>query len=88
MVFAPLGDLFEKEDVLWQDTDVKFWIQEYLRRETSSDAVYCQSVSGDVAVVRVGSPALYQSVCVLEPDVKRELKQVAQFTLKRMKITL
>ncbi len=88
MAFAPLGDLFEKEDALWQDADVKFWIQEYLRRETGSDAVYCQSVNSDVAVVRVGSPALYQSVYVLEPDVKRELEQVAQLTLKQVKITL
>ena len=86
-MFKPLGELFEKEQVHWQESDIRYFVQEYVRRCLRSPGVYCQSARGGVVTLRVASPALHQAVELLGYDLRRELSQVAAFTMTGLRVS-
>lgn len=86
MAFKPIGALFRKNNQpLWDEVDVKYFIERYLRSELSTDALYCEGVRGNRAQIRVSSPLLQQEVCLMEYDVKQALKEKLHYTLKEIK---
>lgn len=88
-MFEPASKLFtSKANATWHDADVKHFVQEYLRRATRSEQIYCQNTGIGRIVVRVGSPVLYQEVRLLEYDLQRALEREAHYSLKKLKISL
>lgn len=86
MAFKPIGALFRKNgQPLWDEVDVKYFIERYLRSKLSTDALYCEEVRGGRARIRVNLPILQQEVCLMEYDVKRALKKKLHYTLKEIK---
>lgn len=86
-MFKPLSELFsssEKGDVA--PSDLKVFIEQWLRTRLKSEKVYCASVAGSRAIIRVGSPTLFQEAYVLQYDLSKELKRVAGYTLKDLSI--
>ncbi|MBI1834138.1 MAG: hypothetical protein HYR90_04935 [Candidatus Andersenbacteria bacterium] len=86
-MFKPLSELFsssQKDGV--PQADLKIFIEEWFRQHLKSEKVYCASVSGSRAIVRVGSPTLFQEAYVLRWDLCAELEKVAGYTLKDLSI--
>lgn len=85
-MFQPISTLFKNEVAVWDEQDVKYFVQQYLQGATKSDQVYCQAVAGGVAMIRAASPALVQAVILLEYDLCAELEAQAHYILKRVRI--
>jgi hypothetical protein len=86
-VFQPLASLFrDKKRASWQEGDIKYFIQDYLRRTTRSDQLYCQAVNNGRATVQVSSPMLQQEVRLLEYDLRQVLKSEANYRLKELQV--
>ena len=64
----PLADLLEKPPQ-WQPQDLKLLVQEWLRRELQTDALYCEEVMDGRAVIRAVSPLLRQEVLLREYEL-------------------
>lgn len=86
--FKPVGALLKKdgERPLLDEVDVKHFIERYLKKELAANTLYCESVEGGRAQVRVGSPILQQEVCLLEHDIKQALAQELDYSLKSVKV--
>ncbi len=86
-MFQPLSSLFSnREKLTWQEVDVRYFIQDYLRRTIKSDQVLCQSVQAGRAVVWAASPVLQQEIRLLEYDVRRIVKAHTGYTLSTIKV--
>ena len=85
-MFQPLGNLFKKEQVSWQESDIKYFVQDFLRSMVHSDGLYCQDVVKGSVTVRVSSPTLVQEVRLLEHDLRVALEKEATYTLKKLRI--
>lgn len=85
-MFQPLGNLFKKDKVTWQESDVKYFVQDFLRSMVRSDGLYCHDVTKGMITVRVNSPTLVQEVRLLEHDLRIALEKEATYTLRKLKI--
>ena len=85
-MFQPLGNLFEKERISWQESDVKYFVQNFLRSMVHSDGLYCHDVVKGTITVRVSSPTLVQEVRLLEHDLRLALEKEATYALKKLKV--
>lgn len=87
-MFQPLHTLFSRETFAWQEGDLRHLIQDFLRRQVRSDALYCDQVKGGVATVRVASPALQQTATLLEFDLGKEMAEKANYTLTKLRVSI
>jgi hypothetical protein len=86
-MFKPLGTLFKKEtDRVWQERDIRYFIQEYLRRELKTDALHCEQALRGIITIRVSSPADAQEVYLLQYDLTEELEKEVKWKLKKLKV--
>lgn len=85
-MFKPLHELFENEERVWQEDDVKYFVQAYIQQRAGLRDVHCQSVRDGRLTVRVISPAQHQAVYVLEYDLRRELARAAQFEMTDLRV--
>ncbi|MDP3997235.1 MAG: hypothetical protein U1C49_02230 [Candidatus Andersenbacteria bacterium] len=86
MPWQSLGTLFENKDAGSDEVDIKYLVQNYLRTCLKSEAIYCDSVTGGVAEVRVGSPGLAQEVILREYDLVEYLEKEAGYKLTKVKV--
>lgn len=68
--------------------DVRHLIQHYLQHALQTDQVICQGMRRGVAHIRVGNPALYEAVCLLEYDARCFLKAQADYELKKLTVVM
>lgn len=85
MVFHPLSKLFEKKHaIVWDEIDVRHFVQTWLRHQIKTDQLYCERVRGQTAYVRVLSPAARQAALLLIPDLQAALQQEAHYVLDKV----
>lgn len=86
-MWQSLSSLFsDKEKLTWQEVDIKYFIQDYLRQMIKSDQVFCHSVQGGQAVVYSVSPVLQQEIRLLEYDLRRVVKTHTGYTLAKLRV--
>lgn len=85
-MFEKINFLFKNEKPLWDSVDVQHWVQRYLQEETKSDQILCENVVRDCISIRVGTSSLHQEVILLEYDLKKKLKTMTGFELKKLKV--
>lgn len=71
---------------IWHESDCKHFIEQYLRHELKTEALYCESVRSGRATVSVGSPTLLQAVRLLEFDLTLRLQQEGNYALKSLTV--
>lgn len=86
-MFQPIKSVFDRPPRTWDTSDVKHFIQEYLRHQLHSDSVYCDSVRGETAQVRAATPAERQEVLLLQYDLVKELAQHTDYHLTSLELT-
>ncbi len=86
-MFQPLHNFFHKELLPWDESDLKYAVQSWLREQTGSDQILCQSVQKGQIAIRVISPALRQEVGVLEYDLRKMLQDKYQYELTSVVVT-
>ena len=74
----------------WTVEDTRVFIEEWLRNKISSDRIYCTSLTGGVAQIRVGGPVLFQEAWVLQYDLLRAVDVVSggRANVRELKISL
>lgn len=87
-MFQSLQQLFAKQPAGVGDYDVRHLVQRYLQQVLKTDQVICQGMQRGVAHIRVGNPALYEAVCLLEYDVRCFLKAQAEYELKKVRVVM
>lgn len=87
-MFQPLSKAIEAQPSkrVWDESDVRHFIQQWLRAETGIGQVYCESFRGGVATVRASSPAVRMTVRLLEYDLRQALKKVGEQKLRGVKV--
>lgn len=86
-MFHPLGSLFtQPHNLQWNDVDVRYYIQDFLRQHVRSESVYCDVFHEGVAEVRVGSSALQQVAQLCEYDLAQSLQVATGRTLIKLKV--
>ncbi|MEX2054796.1 MAG: hypothetical protein WD972_01315 [Candidatus Andersenbacteria bacterium] len=83
-MFHPLRSLFTHTRLGWEESDLKYYIEQYLQRRLKTDALYCEKVHQGVIVVRVPTPACQQEVSLLEFDLARDLSTETSYTLRQL----
>lgn len=84
-MFQPLGRLTQQKGVRRLDeTDVRHFVQTWLRTHLKLDHVNCEGYRAGVVTVRSASPAVRAAVKVLEFDLGRALKQECEQNLQRI----
>lgn len=84
-MFEPLRSLFtHRQGVAWDELDVRYYTQEYVRRLLKTEAIFCEKVHKGIIVIRVGSAATEQAVRLLEFDLARELQHQATYTVRQL----
>jgi hypothetical protein len=83
-MFHPLQQLFKKTASHWDEADISFFIERYLRQELKTEALYCERVHGGVASVRCGSPALQQAALLSEFELQQLLRTETGYELTRI----
>lgn len=82
MSFLSLGSLFAKETPpAWDEQDVRFFVQNFLRDRMRTEQLYCERVVDDTAFVRVASPAARQEVLLWQFDLVEALEKRAGIRL-------
>lgn len=56
-------------EFVWGVGDTRVFVEGWFRQQTGSDKVYCTDVGGGVAVLRVGTPVLFQEVWIRQADL-------------------
>lgn len=86
-MYKPLSFLFKNhQSVPLTEEDIRHLIQEYLRRQLKSEAVYCEKVQTGCATVRVGSPGLQQAAKILEYDIQQTVKKESGYTVVKLTV--
>lgn len=86
-MWHPLSSLFNRPEAAgWSEVDIRYVVQDYLQRELKTSAVYCESVKGGRALVRVGAPALVQQVRLLLFDAQRAVKEQTGYELTALDV--
>ena len=85
-MFKPLSELFEGKGKGVQQGDVRAFIHNWLQQRLATDKVYCVEVVGRHAVIRVGTPVLFQEVYLAKRELQQILEKEADFTLKDIRI--
>lgn len=83
-MFHPLEALFRRTKLGWEENDLKYFIEQYLRKELKTEALYCEKVHNGVAVIRVATPAARQAASLLEFDLVRDLYEETKYTLRQL----
>ena len=83
-MLQPIHTIFSETPQQWDAADVRDFVQEFLRRELKTEALYCDAVRSKTAYVRAGSAALRQEVLLLEFDVIQALGKHTDFPLNRV----
>ncbi len=87
-MFEPISTVFSTTPEQWDVTDVRNFVQEFLRHELSTaDALYCDEIRNDTAFVRAATPALRQAALLLEYDLVQELGKHTDFKLKKIALS-
>lgn len=87
-MFQPIQHLFTKPSAKMGEYDVRHLIQHYLQHALKTDQVICQGMQKGVAHIRVGNPALYEAVCLLEYDIRCYLKKEAGYELRKTRVVM
>lgn len=85
-MFQSLSSLFSQAPRELSEADIRHFIETWLQEQTGGEGIVCQRANGQVAEVRVSSPALQQEVLLLEYDLKRETKRETQFDIHRLRV--
>lgn len=86
MSFESLSTIFSnKQDLAWQDEDVRFFIEGYLGDLVRQGGVVCR-VRGEQVSIRVSGPLIYQEVSLWVSDVKRAVKNECDLDIKQVVI--
>lgn len=87
-MFTPLQSLFASTPHKASVEDVKYFIQEWLKRELKSERVLCEAVEGDRAHIRVGSPTLKQEMLLLQPDLEEALTHELAYQVRHWRVRI
>ena len=81
-MFNSISSLFESRKTEKSSvSDVKFFIENYLREQIGSDGVYCQTVDGGRVTIRVINPAIQQEIVMLDYDVRRVVSKEMDYNI-------
>lgn len=89
-MFKALGGFFAQRGApapKGSEIDVRHYIQNYLRAQIKSEAVYCESVSSGVVVVAVSSPTAQQEAYLLRAEVARDVLALFGYGVRRYLVT-
>jgi hypothetical protein len=79
----PLAELLsDKRSLRWDEVDVRYYIEEWLRQRLYSDFVYCDTVSDGAVAIRVQGALQHQEALLFEYDLKQALKKECGYSLK------
>ena len=89
-MFQPLNTLFKQSAAVkvWDESDLKYLAQAYIREELKTDNIYCAGTVSGVISIRVKSPTLKQAVQLLEYDIQQHMAQHAKYTFKKLDVRL
>ncbi len=87
-MFKPLQSLFASTPHTASVQDVKYFIQEWLKKELKSDRVLCEAVEGEVAHIRVSSPTLKQEVLLLRSDLEEVLLHELAYRVRSWRVRI
>lgn len=76
----------KNESSIATSSDTKIAIERWLQDSIKTDSVYCVDVSGSAVTVRVGSPVVYQEVCLREYDLREAIERLIGYTMKEITI--
>lgn len=83
----PLSSLFKRpEKVGWQECDVRYAIQDYLRQKLNTDALYCDEVKAGRVSVRVSGAVYQQEIRLIEEDLKKEIKTKTDYVINLLRV--
>jgi len=85
-MFQPLQSLFQKLPKSTHASDVRFFVQDWLRGQLKSEAVLCESVERGHVHIRVATPAQKQEVLLIKSDLEDILQDQFSFTATDWKI--
>ncbi len=89
MVFHPLHSLFtQKRNLTWQESDLRHFVEQWLRDKVRSQALYCERLQNGEAKIRVNSPLLQQEVLLSEFALKTYIEQETGYRLKRLQVII
>jgi hypothetical protein len=84
----PLGSLFKNpRNLEWEENDVRYFVQDFLRSHMKTEAVYCDRVKEGTVFIRTGSAALQQAVRLIEHDLKQTVQDKTGYLLTRVKVS-
>lgn len=82
MSWHPLGDLLPRSVLTWTEVEVGWFVQQWLRERLKTELLYCDSLQGGKAEVRVSSAALKQETLLCQPDVVRAVAEQTTYSLQ------
>jgi hypothetical protein len=88
-MFQPLSKAIQAKQgkEAWDESDVRHFVQSWLRKETGVEAIYCENFRGRVALVRAASPAVRQMAKLLEHDLREALTTTLHIRLRYLEVT-
>lgn len=87
-MFHPLSSLFGHDKLPWEEADLCYFIQRWLRNRIGSEEINCEHIRGGVASIRVATPALQQAAYLLEYDLGQALQQETQQELAGLRVRI
>lgn len=86
-MLQPLSRIIdEKKTATWDESDARHFIQEWLRKQTQSERVFCVSFASGIATIQAVSPAVRQMAQLLEFDLQEALVTAGGPELKSVKV--
>lgn len=70
----------------WQEGDVRYAIQNFLRQRLNTDALYCDEVKEGKVSVRVNGAVFQQEVRLIEEELKEEIQEKTGYIINVLKI--
>lgn len=86
-MLQPLSKLLhDKKGVQWEEGDVRYFAQKWLRAEMHTPQIYCEDFKRGVMHVRTPSPAVRQAIILSEYNLKSALTQAGGPALRQLKV--
>ena len=83
----PLYSLFKRPERMgWQESDVRYAIQDFLRQRLNTDALYCDEVKEGKISIRVSGAAFQQEIRLMEEELKEEIQEKTNYVINVLKI--
>lgn len=83
--FQPLAGFLKQEGKrVWQESDRRYFIEQFLRSQLHTSELYCEEARAGVVVVRAPGAADRQMVYLLQYDLDQALQGAAAWPLKRL----